>query len=102
MHQPSRADDFPAVRFTDGLVAETNAKDRNRLSPAPYRGDADSRLCWRAWSGRDHHARHAHPSNVVDGDLVVALHDGILTELAQVLNEVISEGIVVIEDQEHG
>src|ERR1700720_3469831 len=101
VHQPARAHDFPAVRFADGLVPETNAKDRNRLSPAPYRRNADSSFRWRAGSRRDDHARHAQPSNVVDTDLVVALHDGILAELAQILNEIVGEGVVVIEDEEH-
>ncbi len=38
----------------------------------------------------------------VEGDFVVALHQHLRAEFAEVLDEVVGEGVVVIEDEEHG
>ena len=39
--------------------------------------------------------------DVGDGNLVVALHEQVGTEFAEILDEVVGEGIVVIDDEDH-
>ncbi len=55
----------------------------------------------RARAGRDDHAVIAADQELVDGRVVVAhdLQDG--TELADVLDEVVGEAVVVVEDEDH-
>ena len=40
--------------------------------------------------------------DLVDGDLVVSLDHHLDAELAEILDEVVGEGVVVIDDEHHG
>src|SRR6476469_3068045 len=101
VHQLPRAHHPAAVGFADSLMSETDTEVRDRAAPLADRLDTDPRFGRCTGSGRDHHAGHAHATDVIDGDLVVALHDRLLAELAQVLNEVVRERVVVVEDEQH-
>src|SRR2546423_1861441 len=101
VHQRARADNLAPVRFSDRLMTETHPKDRNAFAPLPNRCDADPSLSGGARAWRYHYAVDVHFSDVVDGDLVVPLYDRILSKLAEVLNEVVGEGVVIIDDEKH-
>src|SRR4051812_38630086 len=79
MHQFPRAHDLSAVSFPNGLVAETNAEDWNRGSPAANCRDADSRFGRSAWAGRNHHPFHPQCTDFFNRNFIVALHHGSLT-----------------------
>ena len=82
-------------------MAEADSQRGYRFSPAADSGHCYARLGRGAGPGRDHHSRDAHRSDFIDCDLVVAPDDRTLTKLAQVLDEVVGEGIVVVEDETH-
>src|SRR5215218_6558521 len=86
MHQIRRADDSPAERLADCLVAEAHAeywKFSGELANDIYR---DARVFWRAGSGRDQKPFGVHFTNLADCDRVVTMHDDFSAQLAQVLN----------------
>ncbi len=55
----------------------------------------------RARTGRNQNAFRLEDAYLIEGNLVVATHLQVHTQLAQVLHEVVSERIVVIQDQNH-
>ena len=60
-----------------------------------------SRFTRRTRPRRDQDALRLQRFNLLDGEFVVAANQHIRPKLAQVLNKVIGEGIVVIEDKNH-
>ena len=99
MHQFARANHAPAKRGPDRLMPQANTENRNFAREALNQRDADSGLLWRAWPGRNHDALRPHFLDLVERDAIVATHFELLPHLAQVLREVISKGIVVVEYQ---
>src|SRR5215470_12656484 len=55
-----------------------------------------------ARAGRNHNALRFSADDFFDGNLVVAMHLDVATKLAEILREVIGEGVVVVEQQNHG
>ena len=97
VHDLRRADDLPPERVSDGLMAEAHAEDRNLPREAPDHVDANARIFRRAGPGRNHDALRLFCGNLVECNLVVAMHFQLLAQLAEELREVISERIVVVE-----
>ena len=64
--------------------------------------DADAGFLRSAGSGRNHDALGMHRLDLSDGHLVVAAHLDLGAQFAQVLDQVVSERIVVVEDEDHG
>src|SRR4051812_34363245 len=94
-------DDSAAERLRERLVTEANPQPRHaRLGERADRLHRDPRLVGRARPGRDDDAvglARAHP---VDGLHVVANHIDLRPQLAQVLNEVVGERVVVVDQQD--
>ena len=63
--------------------------------------DADAGFLRSAGSGRNHDALGVHRLDLSDGHFVVAANLNPGAQFAQVLDEVVSERIVVIEDEDH-
>ena len=57
VHDAIGADDVAAVRFADRLMAEADAEDRDRASPAADDVDGDAGFLRRARPGREHDRR---------------------------------------------
>ena len=57
----------------------------------------DARLLRRAGAGRKKDGLRLERLDFLDGDRVVAVHDDVLAELAQILDQVIGKRIVVID-----
>src|SRR6476646_10481998 len=55
-----------------------------------------------AWTGGDEHGVGFERDRFVDGDGVVAVHEWLGPELAEVLDEVVDEGVVVVDDEDAG
>ncbi len=96
-----RADDFAAERGTNGLMAEANTKDGKFAGEALDQLDRDARFLRRARTRRNHDAFRFAADNFFDGDFVVAMHFDLATQLAEILGEVVGEGIVVVEKKNH-
>src|SRR3954447_20960913 len=94
-----------AVRLGQRLVAEAHAERRDpRLGEAPHRLNGDPGLVRGAGPGRDDDAVPPAPEQIVDRGGVVAHRLDLRPQLAQVLDEVVGEGVVVVDHQDarHG
>src|SRR5438105_784976 len=97
VHEVRRANDLAAERLADRLVTETHAEDRGVARECAYDIDADTRLRGRARPGRDDDVRRRHDGDLFERHLVIA-HDARLgVQLAKVLHDVVSEGVVVVD-----
>src|SRR5919197_194480 len=95
------ADDLAAERLRQRLVAQADAqRGHARLGEAARHVDGDAGLVGRAGAGRDHDAVEAVLEQLVGGRAVVAHYLEVAPQLAQVLNEVVGERVVVV-DHEH-
>ena len=101
MHGHRRAHHFAAVDLPDGLMAEADAEQRNLRAGLGDEVEADAGLVGRAGAGREHDALGLQLQDFGDGDLVVAEHAAGCTQLAQVVDEVIGEAVVVIDQNQH-
>src|SRR6185436_9414825 len=101
VHQPVGANHLGAERGTDRLVAEADAEDRQLAGEGADRVDADARLGRRARPGRQDDRVGCERADAVDVDLVVAKHAHVFSQLAEVLDEIEREAVVVVDHQEH-
>jgi hypothetical protein len=95
------AHDASAKNLADGLVTETNTQDRNASSETRYQRERYARVGRAARARRDQNAAWEICLNVIERYLVVPSHHNLLAKLAQVLDQVVSKRIVVIDDQDH-
>ena len=102
VHRLGRADHLAAVDLADRLVAEADAEQRDRRPGLGDQVEADAGLVGRARPRRQHDRLRLHADRRVDGDLVVAEDLARRTELAQEVDEVIGEAVVVIDQEQHG
>src|SRR5262249_15731227 len=61
----------------------------------------NSRIMRRSRSGRNHDVRGLHRLDFFEGYSVVSKHAQIVAHLAEILHEVIGEGVVVIDNDNH-
>src|SRR3954452_11620836 len=97
--------DLAAERLGERLVAEADPERRDpRLGEAPHRLAQDAGLVRRARPRRDDHPVPAAAQQVVDRGGVVADGRHLRPQLAEVLDEVVGEGVVVVDDEDadHG
>src|ERR1700720_1067946 len=91
-----------AKRRTDGLMSETNTKDRYFAGEVPDQIDTDAGVLRGAGARRNHDALRLHIFDVGDRDLVVAANLDRRPEFPEVLNQVIGKRIVIVENEDHG
>jgi hypothetical protein len=93
--------DAAAEGLADRLVAQANAEDGNPAGKLANRCQGNPGLRRRAGAGRDHQHGRVKASDLGDGDGIVAEHPDVLPQLAEILDEVVGEGVIVIEHQQH-
>ena len=101
MHQAIGANDLPAVDLTDTLVTQAYAENWYPRTEVRDNLATDACFIGCAWSRRNHNAFRIHLLDLPYPHLVVSIHQDLRPELAKVLHEIISEGVVVIDDQKH-
>ena len=101
VHQASCANHFTAIDITHALVTEADSENRYLPSKVTDHVTADSSLFRRAGARRDADALWCHCLDLGESDLVVSLHEGIGSQLAEILDEVVGERIVIIDDEDH-
>src|ERR1051326_1940051 len=99
MHEIGGAHDLAPEGFTDCLVSETYAENRSSSCEVANEFDADARFVRRAGAGRDDDAFWSHGVHLIDRDLIIAANFDFCAQFAEILDQVISEGIVVIENE---
>ena len=103
VHRLRRAHHLAAEHLTDRLVAEADAQQRHLLlGGGADEIHADAGLVRRAGAGREHDAGGLQRHGLVDRDLVVAMHDALRAEIAQKVDEVVGEAVVIIDQENHG
>src|SRR6195256_3372902 len=105
VHQVLRANHLAAEGCANRLVSQADSEHRN-ISLALARKmadqfDADTGFLRGAGPGRKHDAFGVHRFDLSDGYFVVAAKLYLSAQFAKVLDEVVSERIVVIEDEDH-
>ena len=105
VHELGCADDVTSEGCADGLVAEADAEESG-CAGLRWRSadevDADAGVLRGAGAGGDEDAVGVQVFDLLWGQFVVATNDHLLAELANVLDEVVGEGVVVVEDEDHG
>ena len=104
MHQPFGPDDDAAGRLADGLMPEANAEERNLAHELLDALDRDAGFGGCAGSWRNDQVAWFLGGNLVRGDLVVPVDLDVqpIVDLPQSLDEVVGEGVVVIDEEDHG
>ncbi len=101
MHHPVIHHDLAAVGLPDALVPEADAHDRQFAGEVLDDIDRQACLARGAGAGGDEDALRFVGFDLFKGDLVVSMHQHVRLQLAQVLDEVECERIVVVEDENH-
>ena len=105
MHDVAGPGNRSAGYLADRLVAEADAKNRGLqigLAERPTEDvQADARLVRSAWTGGEHNPIRPNPLDFRQIDFVVSLHEHFDSALPQILDQVIGEGIKVVDDENH-
>ncbi len=94
-------DDARAEGLRHALMAEADAEDGHLAREALDQLDADAGVVRGFGAGGDDDALGGELGDFVEGDLVVAVDDDVGSQFAEVLVEVVGEGVVVIEEEDH-
>ena len=101
VHHLPRAADRGAERLGDRLVAEADAQDRDAAGGGADQRQRDAGAVGIAGPGRDHDRVGRHGDRILHRQRVVAVDDGLGPELAQIVDEVVGEAVVVIDQEQH-
>src|SRR6266702_5522781 len=101
VHQRWSADDLASKYLADGLVSETNTQYRYGFVEVPDGILCNSRIGGRAGSRRNDNTRGFQSLDFFERDLIISKYAQVFAQLAKILHEVISKGIVVIDDDNH-
>jgi hypothetical protein len=108
VHDAAAAADRGSGNQTDGLMAKADSENGGAGQGAiSFHGcledfEADSRFLGGAGSGAENDALRGHGLNLFHRDRIVSVDDHVGSQLAQVLNEVEGEAVVVVDDEDHG
>src|SRR6185437_9991172 len=100
VHRHGGADHLAAEGLADRLMTEADAEQRDRAGAA-HEIEADAGMVGIARARRDDDALRLQRQRRLDGEGVVPLHQHLGAELAQIVPEVVSEAVVIIDQQEH-
>src|ERR1051326_3524428 len=90
-----------AERRANRLMPETYAEHRTLTQEVPDQINADARLLRRTRSGRHKSVAGPHGFDPLRGNLIIAAHLDLFPQLAQILDQVVGEGIVIVENEDH-
>ena len=102
MHQARRADDIAAIHMAHALMTETDTQDRQMFTKRADDIATDAGLQRRAGTRGDADPLGFKFGNFFQRNFIIAANDHLSPQLAKILDEVVGEGIVVVDDEEHG
>ena len=82
-------------------MAEADAEDRDAVAEMAHHVEGNAGLIRGPGAGRDDDGIGADGQQLIDGDCVVAQHPALAAELADIARQVVDEGIVVIDQDDH-
>src|ERR1051326_5724803 len=101
VHELVRTYYVAAKSRANRLMPQTNTQHRTLAGKMLDQINADPRFLWRAWAGRNQNVAGPHGFDFGRRDLVIAAHFNLLSQLAEILDKVVSEGIVIVEHEDH-
>ncbi len=102
MHEAVGAHHFTTENVADALVAKTDAEHGDSRSVGQDHLPGDAGFFWGTRARGDHDPAWRECGDVGHGDLVVPEDPRLGSEFPEILHEVVGEGVVVIDDEEHG
>src|SRR6516165_9918517 len=101
VHELRSAHDVAAERRADGLVSQADAEDGQFAGEVLDERDADARLLRRARARREQNAVGMKRLDFLWRELVVPAHRHLGAKFTHVLHQVVGEGVVVVENENH-
>src|SRR5678815_3757843 len=101
VHRPAGAHDLPAVGGPDALMAKADAQNRNGGSGPPDQLGGDARLDRGAGTRGDDDPRGGKVQHLIDRQRVMTPDERGLAELLDIAREVVDEGVVVVDQEDH-
>src|SRR5215471_4297523 len=102
MKEPRRAHHPATEHLANRLMTQTNAENRYRRTKMLDNLHGYSRIVGRARAGRNYNSIGLQiRRDLIDCSFIIAAHHYLLAEFTQILNQVVREGIVVVDYQEH-
>src|ERR1051326_4106519 len=101
VHQRRSTNDRTPKYFANGLMAKADTENRNRFIKMTYNVFGDSGIRRRAGARRNNNTSRFQAVDFVQSDLIIPEYARFLAEFAQVLHQVISERIVIIDNENH-
>src|SRR5271165_1039396 len=95
-----RAHHLAAERLADGLVAEADAEDRGRFACGAHELETDAGFVRRARPGRQDDSFRGLGEGLVDADLIVSPDRNVRAELAEIVDEVEREAVIVVDQRD--
>ncbi len=102
VHQLLRGDDLPAEGLGDGLVSEADAQDRDLARETFDRRKGDARRIGVARARPEDDRGGLHRLDLVERGGVVLDDLHVRAQHPQFLDDVVGEGVVVIDKKDHG
>src|ERR1700674_1075931 len=99
VHHLFGMDDLAAEALADALVTEAYAEDRDLTGEALNERNRNARFVGRARSGRDDDEPAAQGGALGKADFIVAMNRDFLPQLAEILDEVVGERVVIVDHQ---
>jgi cation transport regulator ChaC len=98
-----RHDDVATEGLCYRLMTETDTEKRHLvLCAVVHELKAVARTSGVTWPRRDQDPLDPERAHVTRGDVIVSPHDDLRAELAEILDEVVDEGVVVVDDKDGG
>src|SRR4051812_40626347 len=101
MHQVWCANHRSPKRLAYSLMPQANSKHRNLSSEMVNQVYADASFPRCAWSRGNKDPLRPHGFNFGHGHLIIATHFNLSPQLAEILHQVVGEGVVVVQDENH-
>src|ERR1700688_2182668 len=101
MKQRRRTLYLPAESRPNGLVPQAHAKNRKLPCQSLNQLHGDPRFLWRTRSRRNHNPLRFFTRDLLNANLIVAVHFHLASQLTQILRQVVGKRVVVIEQQNH-
>src|SRR5579859_2119236 len=101
VHDLAGAHHVAAEGHADGLMPQADTEHWLLSGKVANQIDADARLLRRARARRNHNVAGPHGFYLLRGNLIVAAHLNFFPQFTQILDQVVGEGVVVVEDEDH-
>ncbi len=103
VHQALCTNDFGTENFCHALMTKTHSQDRQLWAEVRNDVAGKARFSRTAWAGADDNSFRSQLLNLLDGCLVISLYADlrVRADLSDPLNQVESERIIVIEQEDH-